>query len=79
LRGTWMLNRIAPLSVYATSPDTSTVMGMRMCPTNAITEDSLKTGEISRTECIVCGRCYDVCMYDALKFGVLPLRMKASA
>jgi ferredoxin-type protein NapH len=52
---------------------------MRVCPTNAITEDSLKTGEISRTECIVCGRCYDVCMYDALKFGVLPLRMKASA
>jgi ferredoxin-type protein NapH len=46
---------------------------MRVCPTGAITEESLKTGEISRTECIVCGRCYDVCMYDALKFGVLPL------
>jgi len=49
---------------------------MRVCPTGAITEDSLKTGEISRTECIVCGRCYDVCMYDALRFGVLPLQSK---
>ena len=52
---------------------------MRVCPTGAITEESLKTGEISRTECIVCGRCYDVCVYDALKFGVLPLWRKVSA
>ncbi|ABL79184.1 4Fe-4S binding protein [Thermofilum pendens] len=45
---------------------------MRVCPTGAITEDSFKTGEVSRTECIMCLRCYDVCMYDALKVGVLP-------
>ncbi|WP_191118645.1 4Fe-4S binding protein [Infirmifilum uzonense] len=35
----------------------------------------MSTGEISRTECIVCGRCYDVCMYDAIHFGFLPQKV----
>ncbi|MGC9106912.1 MAG: 4Fe-4S binding protein [Infirmifilum sp.] len=48
---------------------------IRVCPTGAINENSLSTGEISRTECIACGRCYDVCMYDAIHFGFLPQKV----
>jgi len=48
---------------------------IRVCPTGAISENSLSTGEISRTECIACGRCYDVCMYDAIHFGFLPQKV----
>lgn len=47
---------------------------MRVCPTGAITEESLATGEISRTACILCLRCYDACMCGATVFGRLPLR-----
>jgi len=46
-------------------------MCAQVCPTNAISETSFKTGEISGSECITCGRCYDACRHDALKFGKL--------
>ena len=49
----------------------------KACPTNAITESSYKTGEISRTECIACGQCYDKCPTGALKFDKLPLTARA--
>lgn len=41
----------------------------RACPTDAIGETSFKTGKISGSECIACGRCYDACRSGALRFG----------
>jgi len=41
----------------------------KACPTDAISEASFKTGEISKTECVACGRCYDACRFRSLKFG----------
>jgi len=53
-------------------------MCSRVCPTSAITETSFKTGDISRIECIACGKCYDVCKFNALKFGKLSAVARAN-
>lgn len=45
----------------------------KACPMNVITEMSYKTGNISGSECIACGRCYDVCPTGALSFGRLSI------
>jgi NADH-quinone oxidoreductase subunit F len=38
----------------------------RACPTHAIVGDKKKPHSIRQEDCIVCGKCYDVCKFDAV-------------
>jgi NADH-quinone oxidoreductase subunit F len=38
----------------------------RACPTNAIVGEKKKPHTIKSDECIICGKCYDVCKFEAV-------------
>ena len=50
-------------------PETCTGCGqcLKACPTNAITGERKKTHCIDQDNCVTCGVCYDICMFDAVE------------
>lgn len=43
----------------------------KKCPMNMEVMDNVKKGNMSHTECFLCGNCIDVCKHDAIRFSFI--------